>query len=115
LQNITSGVVVAVKYEDKKIKDMKTAPVSGDTVTINGIEADSVFVWDSLGNMQPLSKSYSLRSAKSFDIDFTKMTEVPVYSAEKGQGFVSESSAIMHATNMNCYRQSQVDRLIAEI
>ena len=34
-------------------------------------------------------------AAESFDVDFTSMTEVPVYSAEKGQGFVSVSSAIM--------------------
>ncbi len=98
LKDISDGIVVAAKYEGEKLKEMKTMNVSGDTVTISGIEADSVFVWDSLGGMKPLCKSYVINpktAGKAFDIDFTGMTEVPVYSAEKGQGFVSVSSSIM--------------------
>jgi len=97
LENIANGVLVATKHtRDGKVEKMKTADVTGNDVTVDGIEADSVFVWDSLSGMKPLTNTYSIKKeSKEFNVDFTGMTEVPVYSKEKGQGFVSQSSAIM--------------------
>ncbi len=94
LKNIDSGVIVAAQYNDGKMINMKTADVTGNNVAINGIEADSVFVWDDLDSMKPLSKSYKIKKQNSFDVDFTKMTEVPIYTAEKREGFVSVSGAL---------------------
>lgn len=101
LENIESGVVVGADYGDNDILvGMETADVSGDEIVLQGIEADKVFVWDSLSNMEPLcaaadvSKESPVQPGEEVYVDFTTMSNVPVYSAESGQGFVAQSGAI---------------------
>ena len=59
-----------------------------------------MFVWDSLSNMEPLcaaadvSKESPVQPGEEVYVDFTTMSNVPVYSAESGQGFVAQSGAI---------------------
>ncbi len=102
LENIESGVVVGADYGDNDILvGMETADVSGDEIVLQGIEADKVFVWDSLSNMEPLCDAADVTGGGSQPIegevyvDFTTMDSVPVYSEATGQGFVAQSSAIM--------------------
>ncbi len=121
LANIGEGVVIAVDRGNDELKAIKTADVPATdavekTVTIEGIEADEVYVWDSLEGMKPLCKSYEVKPTPAetekpvettapvetvapitepVTVDFTTMSAVPVYSEESGQGFVEKSSAIM--------------------
>ncbi len=60
LKNIESGIVVAVKHNGKKVESMKKADVSGKVVTLEGIAADTVYVWDSLESMKPLCKAFEV-------------------------------------------------------
>lgn len=126
LENINSGIVVAAKYSGSKLAQVEVADVIGSTATLNGIEADYVFVWDSLTTMKPLCKSFIINQREeaseettedktetttetttesggsgnediepqAFDVDFTSMTSVPVYSEANRQGFVAVSGAI---------------------
>lgn len=96
----THGTIFAVTYEEGRMKNSKTAPVSGTSVTLTGIEADTVYVWNSADSMLPLCKPYSVtHSSKPITgeifADFTAMNSVPLYSAANGQGFTEKSSAIM--------------------
>lgn len=117
LANITNGAVIAVKYDNGRVTAVKSADITGDTMKIEGIEADKVLVWDSIEGMTPIcaAKAVSAASQKPTDapptkipatdapgpiteaitVDFTTMSSVPVYNAEAGQGFVAESSSIM--------------------
>ena len=54
LENIGSGTLIAVKYSDGALQALKTAEAKNGTVTIEGIEADKVLLWDSLKGMKPL-------------------------------------------------------------
>ena len=101
LENIDSGVVIGAKYDNGVLSDMKTADVNGTNTVLEGIEADKVFVWDSLSNMEPLCAAADVTEGGSEPVegevyvDFTTMSSVPVYSEAAGQGFVEKSSAIM--------------------
>ncbi len=124
LNNITDGVVIAAKYSGTALTDIKTKAVAGNTVTVEGIEADKIMVWNSLNDMTPLCDAYTVDksgkpseptsqptaeptsdpaepTAKPIDgpvvVDFTTMSAVPEYSAASGQGFVTKSGAIMPA------------------
>lgn len=124
LVNITEGIVIAASYDENGVlKQMKSAAVNGSDITIEGIEADKVFVWDSLEKMQPIcdgaavadtapstdapvtdvpstdvpdeTQAPTAKPGEAVTVDFTVMSAVPVYSAEAGQGFVAKSGAIM--------------------
>lgn len=93
-----SGVVVAAKYDDEEtLIDMKTAELDGGIVKLDGIEADKVFLWNSLEEMVPLCDAAEVGSKPMGEVvvDFTEMSSVPVYSQASGQGFVEKSGAIM--------------------
>lgn len=94
LNGVENGTIIAVKYDKGKFADMRMADVTGNSVTINNFKADSVFVWDSLDGMKPMVNNVSVKK-QGFEADFTKMSAVPVYSKESGQGFVTVSGAIM--------------------
>lgn len=110
LENMESGVVIGAKYNaGGALEDMKTADVTGDQVVLEGIEADKVFVWDSLSSMEPLCEAFDVTGETPSDpttppsappsgdeiyVDFTAMQSVPVYSTSAGQGFVEKSGAI---------------------
>ena len=109
LENITSGTVIAVKYNGRAVSMIKTKEITENPVTIEGIEADKVMVWNSLKSMQPLCGAYTVNTLSptapastekpiikdAVTVDFTKMSAVPEYTAANGQGFVAKSSAIM--------------------
>lgn len=103
LQNISDGIIIAAKYKEKAIAELKTKEITDGITTIDGIEADKIMVWNSLKDMEPLCGAYTIPPNTEkpefgeVTIDFTSLTEVPVYTAETGQGFVSKSSAIMPA------------------
>lgn len=100
LCNIPSGVVVAAKYGESGLSAVKKAEVSGSTVTVEGIEADKVMVWNSIEEMKPLCDVFNINSdipplEETLTIDFTAMTSVPKYTASTRKGFVEKSGAIM--------------------
>ncbi len=100
LSNIAGGVIIAAKYSGGAVSAVKNAEISGSTVTIEGIEADKVMVWDSLEGMKPLCGSFSINTdvpslEGTLTVDFTSMTEVPAYTASNRKGFVEKSGAIM--------------------
>ncbi len=105
--------ITNVKMFDISTSDEQTLdydkPASGVT---------KVFIWQGTDNIMPLSNAASIDggtaptptptvtptptpsatitpSGDTISIDFTKMTAVPVYSKETGNGFVSTSGAIM--------------------
>lgn len=59
-RNIYAGVVIAAKYEDSgvlsgfEVKTLTPAEAESGVVVIGGIEADTVFVWNSLDQMMPI-------------------------------------------------------------
>ncbi len=65
LKNIDKGIIVAAKYIGEKLQDLKTSNITSDksAYTISGIEADSIFVWDSLESMKPLCETYKINSS----------------------------------------------------
>ncbi|MGN1115140.1 MAG: S-layer homology domain-containing protein, partial [Candidatus Ornithomonoglobus sp.] len=63
IENASSGVVIAVKYDNGIASQVKTAPVSGTTVTVEGIEADKIFVWNSLEEQKPMCSAYEISAA----------------------------------------------------
>lgn len=115
LENITSGVVIAAKYNGNSISALKTQAITGNPVTVEGIEANKVMVWNSLNDMKPLCPAFTAEGADSspaptattsvtlptpdangsLTVDFTTMSAVPEYTSANGQGFVAKSSAIM--------------------
>lgn len=115
LENITNGVVIAVKYNGNSISALKTQAINGNPVTVEGIEANKVMVWNSLNEMRPLCPAFTAEGADpspaptattavtlptpdangSLTVDFTTMSAVPEYTSANGQGFVAKSSAIM--------------------
>ncbi len=112
LANITEGVVIAATYDENgRLTAMKSAPVADGEIVIEGIEADKVMVWDSLSSMKPLCAPKAATApeatkapeettapmTEAVTVDFATLTEVPVYSAEAGQGFVEKSGTIMPA------------------
>lgn len=54
LSGINSGVLTAVQYENNIPKTIKTANINSDIVTIEGITADKVFIWESFDSLRPL-------------------------------------------------------------
>ncbi len=100
LSNISGGEVIAVKYDRGVVAAVKRAEVTGDTATLEGIEADKVMVWNSLNGMKPICEAYSVKSdipplTEPISVDFTTMSEVVKYTESNGQGFVEKSGAIM--------------------
>ncbi|MBQ2669690.1 MAG: hypothetical protein IJG06_02835, partial [Clostridia bacterium] len=70
LANIESGVVIAVKYNGAAVDSVKTANVNTadaetGVITINGIEADKVMVWNSLEEMEPVCEAKAVTAATS--------------------------------------------------
>ena len=81
---------------------MKSAEIDGDDITLEGIEADKVFVWESLQSMKPVCDGASVADAPAatptheapiqptqlpdgtIKIDFSMPGSVPVYTAETG-------------------------------
>lgn len=53
-----SGVIIAAVKDASGTTAVKTAEITGDTVTIDGIEANEVYAWDSLETMIPLCNAY---------------------------------------------------------
>ncbi len=47
LNGISSGRLIAAKYDLGKLTDVKMQEVASKSVTINGFKADKIFVWDS--------------------------------------------------------------------
>ncbi|MCH5212688.1 MAG: S-layer homology domain-containing protein, partial [Oscillospiraceae bacterium] len=133
LANIADGVLIGAAYDDGGVlTSIKFKDITGDDMTLEGIEADEVYVWDSLAGMKPVCDAKSTTtggtetetpptdepptpptetpvcttatpapeptatpSVEAAVVDFTKMSTVPVYTKENGQGFVSTSGAIM--------------------
>ena len=62
--HIASGVVVAAKYNGTALESIKTASVSAGAITIEGIEADKVMVWNNLNDMEPLCASVKTTTVK---------------------------------------------------
>lgn len=62
ISNISGGEVIAVKYDRGIAAAVKRAEVTGDTATLEGIEADKVMVWNSLNGMKPICEAYSVKS-----------------------------------------------------
>lgn len=69
LSGITSGVVIAAKYNGSVMTDYKTADVKSGAITIEGIEADKVMVWDSLDTMKPLCAAKSTNAYENPTVD----------------------------------------------
>lgn len=104
LENIDSGVVIGAVYDDNGVlQTMKCADADGDEVTLEGIEADKVFVWESLDTMIPVCDGVNAEDAPEntpggdvsevITADFSAMDAVPVYSEASGRGFVEVSGA----------------------
>ena len=111
LDNIDEGVVIGAVYDNDVLVSMKSAEIDGDDITLEGIEADKVFVWESLQSMKPVCDGASVADAPAatptheapiqptqlpdgtIKIDFSAAGSVPVYTAETGQGFKSISGA----------------------
>lgn len=50
-----TATVIGASYEDGRMTGVKVEELNaGDSVVLNGIEADMVFIWDSLGGIEPL-------------------------------------------------------------
>ena len=121
LNNIDDGVVIGAVYDDNgALVSMKTAEVNGDDIILEGIEADKVFVWNSMQGMKPVCGAASVSDVPpestpeatataeptpeapvqptqlpdgTIKIDFSVAGSVPVYSEASGQGFTSLSGA----------------------
>ncbi len=61
LENINEGIVIAVKYNNGKFVDMKTLDVTNNNVTFENFEANSIFVWNSILDMKPITKAYNIK------------------------------------------------------
>lgn len=62
-----------------------------------------LFIWDGTNNIIPLSNIKTVDSSEPVSevtIDFTKLSEVPVYNKDNGQGFVDKSHTIMPESYM---------------
>ena len=62
ISNAESGAVIAARYTGGTLTDVKYADVSdaeNGIVTIEGIEADKVFLWDSVDGMNPLCAAFA--------------------------------------------------------
>lgn len=55
LNGIDTGVIAAAQYENGVLKSVKLADIDDTVVTIEGISADKVFIWESWDNMKPLN------------------------------------------------------------
>ena len=81
LSEIGSGVVIAKKYNKNGIlEDVRTADVTGPTVRLSGIEADVVYVWDSLSSMQPVCEPYEIVDTVNISAAEVKQTAEEIYA-----------------------------------
>lgn len=121
LANIDEGIVIGAVYDSNGVLvSMKSAEVDGENIILEGIEADKVFVWESMQSMKPVCDGAYVSDAPSdptpeasatvsptpevsvqptqmpdgtMKIDFSEVSSVPVYSESSGQGFTSLSGA----------------------
>lgn len=101
LENITSGVVIGATYADGVLTGMKTADVKGSTVIIEGIEADTVYVWESLENMVPICESANqgvLAADEDVKLETDEVTVTVEQPSEGGQVTIYNESKYQTAT-----------------
>ncbi len=101
---VSGAELFVATYADSSEKELtkfdkfEIAADGKDTFTYQEPESGvtKLFIWDGTDNIVPLSNVKEVKAVKSeYNIDFTAMTEVPVYSEASGQGFVETSDAIM--------------------
>lgn len=77
---MNSGVVIAAVKDATGTSAVKTAEITGETITIDGIEANAVYAWESFESMKPLCNAYiegsvSIAESDTYTVTVSQPTE----------------------------------------
>ena len=96
LSESKTGEAVAAVYDGGRLAAVKSAAITGAETTIEGIEADKVFVWESLSGAKPLEDAVTVDKAAA------RLSE-----AGSGEGEITITVAQAAGGTVTAYNDSQ--------
>ena len=91
-----TGEIIAAVYNNGRLAAVKSAAIAGAETTIEGIEADKVFIWDSLSGAKPLENAVAVEKENA------QLSE-----ASSGEGEITIAVAQTAGGTVTAYNDTQ--------